>query len=120
MDLFLAVSYEPGTTGRPGANQYPDYRLLLKLIQPLKEPSPAYPAQMQWEELAKAMVTLLLAEPSIDGAAVQLRVHLTCSPKPGDTGPRGFWRAAIATAGDAPLLAFVPSLAGSPCQRIGR
>jgi len=120
VDLFLAVSYEAGTNWRPGDLQYPDYRLLLKLTQPLKEPTPAYPAQMQWEELAKAMVNLLLAEPRIDGAAVQLRVHPTCSVKPDDTGPRGFWRAAMASGGDAPVLAFVPSLERSTCQQIGR
>jgi len=120
VDLFLAVSYKPGIKGGSGDTQYPDYRLLIKLIQPLKEPSAAYPAQIQWEELAKAMVNLLLAEASIDGATVQLRVHPTCAIKPGDTSPRGFWRAAMASGGDAPLLAFVPSLERSTCQHVGR
>lgn len=116
LDLFIAVSYDPAIQARAGAMQYPDYRLLLKMLKPLQQPSAAYPEQLQWEVLAQVMVKQLLLEPGIDGAAVQLRVHPRCDLAPGDSTPRHLWRAAMASDGDAPLLAFVPSVA-SACQQ---
>jgi len=117
VDLFFAVSYRPAEAGSRGQVNYPDYRLLVKLLQPLKEPTKDFPTNALWEALAGELVRRLLSEPSVDGATVQLRVHPSCDIKEGDHSPRHHWRAAMASAGDAPVLAFVPNLTPSPCQR---
>lgn len=117
VDLFFAVSYKPAEAGSQGQVNYPDYRLLIKLLQPLKEPTKDFPTGTYWEILAGELVRRLLSEPSIDGATVQLRVHPSCDIKDGDHSARQHWRAAMASAGDAPVLAFVPNLSPSMCQR---
>lgn len=116
LDLFIAVSYDPAIQAQAGAMQYPDYRLLLKMLKPLQQPSAAFPEHLQWEVLVQVMVKQLLLERGIDGAAVQLRVHPRCDLAPGDSTPRHLWRAAMASGGEAPVLAFVPSVA-SACQQ---
>ena len=115
-DLFIAVSYDPAIQAGAGKLQYPDYRLLIKLLGPLQQPSDAYPEQVYWEVLVQEMVKQLLSEPGIDGASVQLRVHPRCDVVQGDSTPRHLWRAAMASGGDAPILAFVPSLDASTCK----
>jgi len=117
VDLFFAVSYKPAVVGGQGPVNYPEYRLLIKLLQPLKEPTKDFPTGTFWEILAGELVRRLLSEPSIDGATVQLRVHPSCDVKEGDHSARQHWRAAMASGGDAPVLAFVPNLSPSMCQR---
>ena len=117
LDLFLAVSYDPGVQAGTGIMQYPDYRLLLKMLGPLRQPSDTYPERFQWEVLVQKMVKLLLAEPGIDGAAVQLRIHPRCDVVAGEITARNLWRAAMASGGDAPILGFMPSLDSSACQQ---
>lgn len=117
LDLFVALSYDPSIQAGTGTIQYPDYRLLLKMLSPLRQPSEEYPEQLQWEVLVQKMVKLVLAEPGIDGAAVQLRVHPRCDVVDGEITARNLWRAAMASDGDAPTLGFMPSLDSSACQR---
>lgn len=115
VDVFMAVSFDPAATTslrrsiHGTAVEIPDYRYLESIVAPLRHPSPAVPEGTYWEDIARLVVERLLAEPSVDGATVQLRVHPSCEIKAGDTRPRPRWRAAMASGGDAPLLPFIPT-----------
>ncbi len=111
LDIFVGLRYNADALAR---QDYPDYRVLARRLAGLLAPSAELPENVTWERLSQAMVEDLMATAPLSGATVAVRVHPTCTRKPGDSASRPNWRAAVFTAGDIPALTY-PEMSTELC-----
>lgn len=86
LNIYVRYAYKQGLP----AKDYPDYRLLRKVVLQYMEPTDELPTDVYWEIIAAKLGKNLMQSFPLEGVSVQLEVLDNQNPntfEPGDHGP---------------------------------